>query len=754
MISSLFSNQQDLLQAWVWAMLHSVWIGLVLAFIFYTYLGLKPTASSRAKYRVGMILMSLLPVSVLIAFLYSIPDVAPVNLAIASTAGTAVSAAAIPAVATTNSLPVFLSWMTQIEQHVQLIFLIWSMGVLMFSIRMAMGYHQIYRLRSGSLVIEMPQVVKTFKQLLSKSGLSNKIALVSSSRVDIPITIGHLKPMILLPIGLINKLSPEETQAILAHEIAHILRKDYLQNLLISSLEILFFYHPSVWWFSATIKAIREQCCDDIALELGAERIALSKALIQLEEQTPGPAFALAFAHKNQLLNRIQRLFHSGQSPLRNEYSLSRSQAPLLICGIALIWLMANPLASMNASMDMMRLSKSFIWDRVQAPADTVKPKPKIEKISRDNGKQKIELSLENKKIKELKVDEKIIPPADYEKYKLETEALQKELAEIEMPFRKSRTFRDYEPDAFEFKFNDSMLISPRFFSGKPGEWPKAFTIRPKVQFKSGDGFGYGFGEGSSKAKSYFFKDGDTPMWRERDNTNWIFEGDSSGMIIDGDQLIIQNEKGDLIIDLRDGIRSKGHKNKIFSPGGSGWAPGLYMDGMYEHLLKDEDMLRSKIRNEGIGKTRLNAKQLEDLARKQHLLEQNISRDIEWKTKDQIEKLNSLEKMQKSLMEDEFKALEHLKKISPDHDGVLFRLGHKSNLQGAIEQKLIQDGFLGSAKKYEFKITGKELRINGKKQDDKSFNQFKALAEDFTGIDLNEGAMILFSGTIGDDNRK
>lgn len=751
MFSSIFSNQQDLLQAWVWAMVHSVWIGLVLAFIFYTYLGLNPSSSSKTKYRVGISLMTLLPVSVLIAFILSFPEQLTSNLSANTAAGGSLSTSAVTVLNPSANIPDFLSWMSGIEQHVQLIFLLWSLGVIMFSIRMAMGYHQVYRLRSESMVIEVPQVIITFKKLLAKSGLRDKIALVSSPKVDIPLTIGHLKPMILLPIGLINKLSPEETQAILAHEIAHILRKDYLQNLLISTLEILFFYHPSVWWFSATIKTLREQCCDDIALELGAERIALSKALIQLEENNPGPAFALAFAHKNQLLNRIQRLFQNpGQSTLRNEYSLSRSQAPLLICGLALIWLMTNPLEGMNASMDMMRLSKSFIWDRVQAPADTVKPKSRIEKISRDNGKQKIELSLENKKIKELKVDEKVIPPADYDKYKMETEALQKELAEIEMPVRKTRTrtFSDFDgPDVYEFHFNDSFKMAPRVFSMTPEGRAKAFSFTPKAPLRSGDGHEFWFGEGGGKGKNFFYHDGDSPLWRSKSGaTHWIFEGDSSGMEIDGDQLIIKNEKSNIIIDLGDKLKGKsGYKLIRPRSGDGGWTPGLYD---LDLLSPDGDLLRSKLR--------INSQAMEELARKQQQLNRELSREYEWKAKEQMEKLKSLEKMQHGLLEelgaDEFKALGHLRSLSPDHEGFGFGFKRKSNLQDAIEQKLVKDGFLGSEKSYEFKISAKELKINGKKQDDKSYNQFKSIIEEYTGIELEDGAMISFSGTLEDND--
>lgn len=741
MISAILSNQQNLLQAWVWAMLHSVWIGLVLAFVFYTYLGLNPRATAKTKYRVGVSLLALLPITILAAFYYSMPSAEPVNTVIAANLAPVQSTAASHVVTTGHTLPSYLSWMNGIERHVQLIFFFWSTGVILFSIRMAMGYREIFRLRSQSTSIEELPVMVMFQNLLERSGLKDKIALVSSRKVDIPITIGHLKPMILLPIGLINRLSPDETQAILAHEIAHIMRKDYLQNLFISTLEILFFYHPSVWWFSATIKAIREQCCDDLALELGAGRIALSKALIQLEEQSPGPAFALAFAHKNQLLNRIQRLFQNPSSSMkRNEYSMSRSQAPLLICGLALIWLMTNPLVGMNASMDIMRLSKSFIWDRKQIPADTVKPKSKIEKISKDNGKQKIELSLENKEIKELKVNEQLIPPAEYEKYKIETEALQKELAELDLPQRRRGVaiHSDFDSGEYDYPFNDSMHFTPRAFGWSDSK-PRVFSIKPKMRFDMGDAESWG--EGNDKLKRYSFRFGGNNSWNS--DTKWIFEGDSSGMSVDGDKLIIKNDKGDVIIDLGDGAKRSHGFNIVKPRGAMGWSSDGSSNLYFESGAPDAVIFRKKNNEE------IKNKILRDYKRAE-----GYYYDLDLKNKAEEEHLKSIQKRHKDISDDdEIKYIQKIRTPKAGFGGNLYALGQKSNLQEAIEEKLSRDGYLGTAKTYQFNITGKELKINGKKQDDQSYKQFKSIIKDYTGIDLEDGAMISFSGTLETKDR-
>lgn len=737
MFSNLFSNAPDLMQAWVWAMIHSVWIGLVLAFVFYSWLGLSPRASAKSKYRVGMALLLLLPAGVFVAFLLSIPESQTIREASAMV-GDPFLKVQVPAMENNSPSSMASLWMSKIENHVQLIFLIWSLGVILFSLRMALGYHQLSRLRREVQAIELPGILRQFNDLVNRSGIRKKIALASSLRVDIPVTLGHLKPVILLPIGLINHLSPEETKAILAHEIAHIMRRDYLQNVLISSMEILFFYHPSVWWFSATIKTIREQCCDDLALELGAEPIALSKALIRLEEQATAPTFALAFAHKNQLLHRVQRLFNN---PIRNEYRMSRGQAPLLVCGLALVWLFSSPLESLRNYGGAMQLSKSFIWDRTQAVPDTLKPKSKIEKISKDNGKKKVELSLENKEIKELKVDDKVIPPSEYEKYKGETDALKQELAEIEMPERRRRVYRDYEPGKYHynynFNFDDSLdreipLVIPR----GGGEHPRVFNIQPRVQVKPGERRAFTFRDREGREKSLFFQDGDRIRGMRHNGTQWIFEGDSSGMRVEGDRLIIENKEGDIIIDLGKGGSGPGGHMRMFKPGDFDFNFGKSGD-LFNGRLEDLDQLRFKIQDEAMDKA------LKHQDREKLRLREG--------QRDMHEKLRMSEQQLKELMEDMghgFKGIPGFEWKESMPMGKAYSLNRKNNLQQAIERKLDQENLVEKGKSYEFKITSKDLRINGKKQDAQRYKQFKSLVEDHTGIELEEGSVIQFSGSL------
>ena len=98
-----------------------------------------------------------------------------------------------------------------------------------------------------------------------------------------PTVIGWLKPVVLLPASALAALTPQQLEAILAHELAHIRRHDYLVNLLQTLVETLLFYHPAVWWLSRRIRIERENCCDDLAVSLCGDPVAYAAALADLE---------------------------------------------------------------------------------------------------------------------------------------------------------------------------------------------------------------------------------------------------------------------------------------------------------------------------------------------------------------------------------------------------------------------------------------------------------------------------------------
>ena len=149
--------------------------------------------------------------------------------------------------------------------------------------------------------------------------IARHVRLLESTIVDVPTVIGWIKPVILMPASALAGLTPHQLEAILAHELAHIRRHDYLVNLLQTVVETLLFYHPAVWWLSRRIRAERENCCDDLAVSLCGDPYTYAQALADLEElRAPGRHLAMA-ANGGSLAERVRRLLgapsHAGRAP-------------------------------------------------------------------------------------------------------------------------------------------------------------------------------------------------------------------------------------------------------------------------------------------------------------------------------------------------------------------------------------------------------------------------------------------------------
>jgi beta-lactamase regulating signal transducer with metallopeptidase domain len=127
-----------------------------------------------------------------------------------------------------------------------------------------------------------------------RMGLSSRVRVLSSALVRVPCAVGALHPVILVPVGVLAGLSPNQLEAILAHELAHIRRHDYLANLLQTCVETVLFYHPAVWWVSGRVRAEREHCCDDAAVRVCGDAVSYARALATLEAFRGASGLAMA----------------------------------------------------------------------------------------------------------------------------------------------------------------------------------------------------------------------------------------------------------------------------------------------------------------------------------------------------------------------------------------------------------------------------------------------------------------------------
>ena len=145
-------------------------------------------------------------------------------------------------------------------------------------------------------------------------GVRCSVSLLQSQLVKVPVALGILKPVILLPLGLITHLPPEQVETILLHELAHIRRRDYLVNLLQHIVEAIFFFNPAVRWISSLIRQEREASCDDIVVANCNQKTNYLNALVNFQEYSfkHNTPYAMSIGSKRHyLLNRVKRIINN-----------------------------------------------------------------------------------------------------------------------------------------------------------------------------------------------------------------------------------------------------------------------------------------------------------------------------------------------------------------------------------------------------------------------------------------------------------
>ncbi len=311
-INQLFSD--SFIEAFGWTVLHSLWQATLIAIITGFLLLACRKKSANTRYNIAAFGMLSIFVAAVGTFwyLYQSNFSTPVAVGLTANLSGIVEGIELEAISTTS----IQSFQEYFNNHLPLIVTLWLMGATVFFLRLLGGLIYIQHLRNHCIKIMDNVWLDTLSDLSKKLSRDKFIALAESELVKVPLVIGHLKPLILFPIGMINQLSPREVEAILAHELAHISRNDYLVNIIQSIIETLFYYHPAVWWLSWQIQTEREHCCDDIAIKLNGNSLSYAKALLKLQElaNAPTPSFAMPFAgRKNQLLGRIQRVLNHPQ---------------------------------------------------------------------------------------------------------------------------------------------------------------------------------------------------------------------------------------------------------------------------------------------------------------------------------------------------------------------------------------------------------------------------------------------------------
>lgn len=189
---------------------------------------------------------------------------------------------------------------------------LWLAGVSFLSLRLTFDWLTLRKLKRGAAK-PLTEWQPAAKRLAGRLGIDKPVLLLESSLVKVPVAVGWLKPLVLLPAGMVFGLTSQQLEAIIAHELAHIRRHDYLVNIFQIVAEILLFYHPAVLWLSKQIRIEREYACDDLAIAAcGGDRLVYARALTKVERiRKAAPVLATA-ASGGSLETRVKRLVDSG----------------------------------------------------------------------------------------------------------------------------------------------------------------------------------------------------------------------------------------------------------------------------------------------------------------------------------------------------------------------------------------------------------------------------------------------------------
>jgi bla regulator protein BlaR1 len=424
---------ENLINAIGWTIIHSLWqcaaaaLGLAVVMFFLR------KSSARTRYLVGVMTLMLVLVMSTVTF---VSIYQPGMAGITASEETGSHLLLTGAAKIQGDAPLAGFFKNYFNRHLPLVVTVWMLGVLVLVLRLAGGYLYNQRLklhRNRPLPNSWQNRLETFCR---QTGIGKPISLVESALVKIPMTIGHFKPVILFPLGLVTGLPRDQVEALLAHELAHILRKDYLVNILQSIVDILFFYHPGVRWISSQVRAEREHCCDDIAVSISGNSLNVAKALTNIQGydmRTPYPALA-AFNKRlgsRGLLARIRRLV---SPPVKGPgFAAGTIGAVVLVVGLLTLVVSTNAAAA---------LSRDTVNDQNPAvenaqPVDQEQEKDKEKELQKKEQERvtKLESNLKAEKM-ELEKQLKELDPGEKEKAKI----LEKKLQEKEFKLQQLET--------------------------------------------------------------------------------------------------------------------------------------------------------------------------------------------------------------------------------------------------------------------------------------------------------------------------
>ncbi len=329
-----------------WTLLHFLWQGAALAVAYAVIDRITRRTSAPSRYLVALGALALMPLVVIATFTIEMRTASPTNAIMQREA--AVSRFHLNEIATpvAQHLPLAAppavnrrrAWLADhLEPALPWIDGVWMIGITLLALRAVGGWYQLQMLRKRARWTIPAEVADQFHKISRQMRLARQISLRISDEVISPLAMGAWRATVILPVSAVLRMPPSELEAVLAHELAHIRRFDYLCNLFQTAVESILFFHPAVWWLSRTVRERREVCCDEIAVSVCADPIVYAQALLRLEEEkTERLQLAIALkGPKGSLLRRVKLVLgDQGMAENRATSGIRVAAAALLAVGL------------------------------------------------------------------------------------------------------------------------------------------------------------------------------------------------------------------------------------------------------------------------------------------------------------------------------------------------------------------------------------------------------------------------------------
>lgn len=321
---------QILINAIGWTLIHSIWLGAIAAAAYAIPAARLRNHAPQSAYAWGLACLLGLVLALIGAFAHeldSVRDSADAAAIAAAWAALPVAGSVVDTLTTSAAAEAPMSRL--IEPLLPLLVLLWALAVIAIGAGLLRSQMALRRLVTAG--VGMPALVAPVVELARHFGVSRPIAVVSSAVARVPFVIGHFAPVIVLPLSVATGMPWPQLKLILAHEIAHLRRADYLVNWLQIALEVLLFFHPGVRWLSEEMRRLREACCDDMVVAYAGGRSDYTRALLSLEEFRHDAPLLAPSAVAGGLLWRVQRI--AGRAP-NDRGAMQKVVLPALFLGV------------------------------------------------------------------------------------------------------------------------------------------------------------------------------------------------------------------------------------------------------------------------------------------------------------------------------------------------------------------------------------------------------------------------------------